>query len=90
MKPTEFVPNMGFTPFTFTELDGLTTFGRKPQKPNPYEIEVQRIVDAIKNEGINPQYHRRVMRRHRRQWGVLWSALDALVRKYEEENGDKE
>lgn len=40
---------------------------------------VQAVVDAIKNEGRNPPFHRRVMAEHRTQWPTLWKALDELV-----------
>lgn len=41
-------------------------------------IAVDRVFSAIENEGSNPEYHRRIMREHRRQWPMLWKALDLL------------
>ena len=32
------------------------------------------------DEGSHPLHHRQVMARHRREWPVLWKAVDELVR----------
>jgi hypothetical protein len=37
------------------------------------------VREAIRNEGPQPSYHRRVMLEHRHQWPTLWAALDGLV-----------
>ena len=34
---------------------------------------------AIMDEGSHPLHHRQVMARHRREWPVLWKAIDQLV-----------
>lgn len=44
------------------------------------EQAVKAVIEAIRNEGSHPQYHREVMARHRREWPTLWKALDALVK----------
>lgn len=43
------------------------------------EEAVQAIIDAIRNEGPVPAWHRRVMNRHRADWPTLWAALDNLM-----------
>ena len=35
--------------------------------------------EAVENEGTHPEYHRAVMAKHRREWPVLWSAIDAIL-----------
>ena len=42
-----------------------------------YKIDALR--NAILNEGSHPLHHRQVMARHRREWAVLWKAIDELV-----------
>lgn len=42
------------------------------------EALVEAVGSAINNAGPNPQHHREVMARHRREWPTLWRALDAL------------
>ena len=34
---------------------------------------------AIMDEGSHPLHHRQVMVRHRKEWPVLWKAIDELV-----------
>lgn len=41
-------------------------------------VAINRVIAAIEVEGVNPTYHRRVMKEHRRQWPRLWEALDLL------------
>ena len=38
------------------------------------------VVQAINDEGVNPPYHRDVMRRHCQEWPMLWRALNDLIR----------
>ena len=45
------------------------------------------IQKAILNEGRNPEYHQQLMRRHKEEWPVLWSAIDKLI-KQEEPRGE--
>ena len=35
---------------------------------------------AIMDEGSHPLHHRQVMARHRKEWAVLWRAIDKLVK----------
>jgi hypothetical protein len=37
------------------------------------------IRDAIENEGPQPDYHQKVMARHRKEWPTLWKAIDAAL-----------
>lgn len=39
---------------------------------------VAAIIAAIEQPGRSPAYHRAIMSRHRREWPVLWRAIDAL------------
>ena len=42
-------------------------------------LAVQRVANAILEEGPFPEWHRQMMRLHRDQWPTLWTALDELV-----------
>ena len=35
---------------------------------------------AIMDEGSHPLHHRQVMARHRKEWAVLWKAIDELIK----------
>jgi hypothetical protein len=35
--------------------------------------------EVINNEGPNPRHHRKVMKRHRKEWPSLWKLLDDLL-----------
>lgn len=37
------------------------------------------IVNSVKNEGRNPEYHRGVLKRHRREWPYLWKRIDRAI-----------
>ena len=37
------------------------------------------LAEAITNEGISPEYHHKVMARHRSEWKVLWKRIDAIL-----------
>lgn len=41
-------------------------------------IAIDRVVEAIENEGPNPKWHRRILYTHRTQWPYLWKCLDML------------
>ena len=41
--------------------------------------KIDALRQAIIDEGSHPQHHRQVMARHRREWAVLWKAIDELV-----------
>jgi hypothetical protein len=34
---------------------------------------------AVRTVGPAPRYHRRILRRHRREWPALWRAIDNAV-----------
>lgn len=34
------------------------------------------IQKAITDEGPEPRYHRKIMKRHRKEWPTLWDALE--------------
>jgi hypothetical protein len=38
--------------------------------------QLRQIRNAIYDEGVNPQHHRSVMYRHRKEWPTLWKAID--------------
>ena len=40
---------------------------------------IERVRNAIQNEGQHPPLHRELMRRHRLEWPTLWRALDELL-----------
>lgn len=44
------------------------------------EAAIEKIRRAIENPGSHPAYHREVMTRHRKEWPVLWRAIDELMR----------
>lgn len=41
------------------------------------------VVDAIRNEGSHPNFHRTVIAKHRREWPTLWCQLDRLIEQVE-------
>ena len=41
---------------------------------------VNTVTQAVWNAGSHPDHHREVMRRHTREWPVLWEAIHALVK----------
>ena len=45
----------------------------------PDEADVQAVVAAWTNPGINPPYHRRAQAKLRREWPTLARALDRLA-----------
>jgi len=48
-------------------------------KYNYIRYLIEDLSSAITNEGPNPDKHRRIMRRHRRQWPTIWRKIDRLV-----------
>lgn len=40
---------------------------------------IQKIEDAIIEEGKMPSYHKTVMARHRMEWGTLHNAIDNAI-----------
>lgn len=75
------------SPFNFTAEDVFSawkkSYDERQIDKTKYDSLIQAIHDAIKNEGISPHYHRRVMRKHRRQWPTLWRAIDNLLEEFE-------
>ena len=47
--------------------------------------KIDALREAILNEGSHPLHHRQVMARHRREWAVLWKAIDELLKSQSEE-----
>jgi hypothetical protein len=41
---------------------------------------LQKIEDAIVEEGKMPSYHKQVMTRHRMEWGTLHNAIDEALK----------
>jgi hypothetical protein len=41
---------------------------------------LQKIEQAIVEEGKMPSYHRAVMKRHRQEWGTLHNAIDEALK----------
>lgn len=39
-----------------------------------------RLVDAVKDEGRVPEYHRAVIKKHRAEWPTLWRAVDPIIK----------
>lgn len=52
----------------------------EPMRRRRLEDAAAQVRQAIKDEGVNPRYHRDTMHRHRDEWPSLWSALDELVK----------
>lgn len=40
---------------------------------------LDKIRDAIENEGISPGYHCRVMAQHKSEWPTLWRAIEEAL-----------
>lgn len=40
---------------------------------------VEILRQAVVDEGVNPEFHRKVMRKHRAEWPALWSAIDGVL-----------
>lgn len=53
------------------------------------ELCASDIVKAILNEGSHPLHHRKVMARHRKEWSVLWKAIDELVKSQSKETNNE-
>lgn len=54
--------------------------GRELCAPCKTRVRVGALRSAITDEGANPEYHQRMMLDHRREWPVLWRAIDDLLR----------
>jgi hypothetical protein len=44
------------------------------------DAAIEQLRRAILDPGRDPVWHRRTMERHRREWPVLWRAIDRLLR----------
>lgn len=45
---------------------------------------IDQLIKAVEDEGINPEYHKRTLVKHRGEWPTLWEAIDNL-RQYRRE-----
>ena len=52
----------------------------RKKEMNRYDSVLKLLHDAIHEEGVNPSYHRRIMKKHRRQWPTLWFAIDQILK----------
>jgi hypothetical protein len=61
----------------------------KSVKVNPYSKKIwisktdpaiARLKRAVNNKGINPKFHDKLMKKHRKEWPELWAAIDALLK----------
>jgi hypothetical protein len=50
------------------------------ERGNMIDHKINALRKAILDEGSHPIHHRQVMARHRREWAVLWKAIDELVK----------
>lgn len=57
-----------------TRLPSLTEMDRRELLRR-----LDKIRDAIENEGVLPGYHRRVMARHKSEWPTLWRAIEEAL-----------
>lgn len=48
--------------------------------------ELQELIEAWKNAGPNPHYHRQMKMRLAKEWPRLHNAVEALVKKHEGRN----
>lgn len=44
---------------------------------------VWELHSAIENAGINPRFHHKIMKKHRKEWPTLWKVIDRLVTQYD-------
>ena len=51
----------------------------RTHKDRQRALAIDALVTAVLYEGANPAYHRETMARHRKEWPVLWSAIDAVI-----------
>jgi hypothetical protein len=61
-----------------SEKLSLDLFHTKNERDLYRQCLVQ-MLNAIKDEGAVPQYHRHVLRKHRSEWPVLWKAIDSAM-----------
>lgn len=59
--------------------DLQTSLMRVTEERDALKKGLQGIASAIVEEGKMPDYHRRVMKRHREEWGTLWNAIDKAL-----------
>jgi hypothetical protein len=64
-------------------VTGFPTYWEDLQKMteerDEWESLVRSIVDAVMNEGPSPEFHRKIMRRHRSEWPFLWDKIDKAI-----------
>lgn len=44
---------------------------------------LEQLARAVRDPGRNPAHHRMVTKAHRRQWPVLWEAIDRLLAEHD-------
>jgi hypothetical protein len=44
------------------------------------DIAILRLRKAVNNKGPNPNFHNKIMKKHRSEWPELWVAIDALLK----------
>jgi hypothetical protein len=51
------------------------------QSDHPAELvaAAKQIRAAVEDPGPHPEFHRRVLRKHRAEWPTLWEAIDRLL-----------
>lgn len=52
--------------------------GSREQSSSDIAVVVSGLVKALRDEGRSPAYHQATMQRHRREWPVLWKAIDRI------------
>lgn len=48
---------------------------------------IDKLHDAVYDQGSHPSHHAHVMARHRAEWPSLWAAIDALLKAVEGNEG---
>ena len=46
---------------------------------------VNKLVRAIEEPGPHPKIHASIMRQHRKEWPILWDAIDAILEAKQED-----
>lgn len=46
---------------------------------DPLLRAIEKLADAVQNEGSHPAYHRQVMVKHRNEWPTLWRAIQEVL-----------
>jgi hypothetical protein len=69
------------------EVDQNSISNRVKIDPYPKKIwisrtdpAISRLKRAVNNKGINPKFHDKLMKKHRKEWPELWAAIDAILK----------